>query len=164
MKPAFPPLLAPGRHVMNIASFEALTVHAFPNSTTRSALYAEFQKLFYDIGSRNFPCEIWLNGSFLTHKIDPQDIDLTVIAHVYALESLDLAHRNFFLDTLNGGKSYSRVLDTYRIIQFNMDDVRSRSFRQDDFAKLWGSDWEGFLKGFVVIKIGENDVWFRLFT
>lgn len=78
-KPEFPPLLAPGLVVHTRAELRALTVEAFPASTTRDALWQSLDLLVAELRSHQLlPARLWLDGSFLTEKIDPDDIDLCI--------------------------------------------------------------------------------------
>jgi hypothetical protein len=75
-KPEFPPLLPPGFYPMSLADMRGRCVDAFPLSQTRSAimegLTTVVQRLIY-VGVVG---HLWTDGSFLTQKIDPEDVDL----------------------------------------------------------------------------------------
>lgn len=74
-KPDFPPLLAPGMHKLTLIDLQALAVTPFPGDAQRAALY---QNLINWVGALN-ACGVngtlWLDGSFLTEKPSPSDID-----------------------------------------------------------------------------------------
>lgn len=78
-KPDFPPLLAPGRHVMTLYQFKAAFVDAFPHDKRRLTLYLKLEEFIQMLLVAEIPCEVWLDGSFLTRKEEPDDIDVTVI-------------------------------------------------------------------------------------
>ncbi len=77
-KAEFPPLLQPGFHTFTLQELQVLCVDAFPLSRTRPLIMVEFEKLVRTLHESGFRCEIWADGSFLTEKIDPDDIDLVV--------------------------------------------------------------------------------------
>lgn len=78
-KPEFPPLLAPGLIPHSRAELESLKVGMFPASTTRAALWDSLNLLITELRAyKLLPAKLWLDGSFLTHKIDPDDIDLCI--------------------------------------------------------------------------------------
>jgi len=78
-KPEFPPLLSAGLHRFDAVGLQRLTVRNFAASVSRQRLWDNFKRLVIDKITRvGLSCEIWLNGSFLTHKIDPNDVDFVV--------------------------------------------------------------------------------------
>jgi hypothetical protein len=109
-------------------------------------------------------CELWVDGSFLTEKEEPDDADLTMSALISALELLDLSTQDWILNNLNGGKKYSPLLDTFICVRFPMDDPRRGADKTDYWAEKWGVGWDDRLTGFAVIKLGETDVGHRLCT
>jgi hypothetical protein len=112
----------------------------------------------------NICCELWIDGSFLTEKSVPNDIDLTLVVHQKIFEMLGEKTCDEMVRALNGGKVYSPLLDTYMCFQFDYGDPRSGASGESYWARQWGLDRENFLKGFAVIRIGEGDVWHRLFA
>ena len=78
-KPEFRPLLAPGLVQYAPADLRELTVTAFPESTTREALWQSLDKLISELRDfRLLPARLWIDGSYLTEKVDPDDIDLCI--------------------------------------------------------------------------------------
>jgi hypothetical protein len=88
-KPEFPPLLDAGLHRLTLEELNRLTVDHFPNSETRSPLFAELRKLLALIASLGLKCQIWIDGSFLTEKTNPGDVDFIVDIPVNQLDTLD---------------------------------------------------------------------------
>jgi hypothetical protein len=77
-KPEFAPLLAPGRHTFTLPQLRDLCVEPFVGSPTREVLFRALSELFAALTAHEIPCDIWVDGSFLSEKHDPDDIDLTV--------------------------------------------------------------------------------------
>lgn len=77
-KTVFPPLLSPGFHHMSADDLKALVVDEFPLSVCRSALWDNLVELLNLLVAADLACDIWIDGSFLTRKIDPEDVDLVV--------------------------------------------------------------------------------------
>lgn len=141
-----------------------LTVDAFPSSAMRPALFKELERLAADVVAACACCELWINGSFLTEKPEPNDIDLCFAIFVHDFERMD-SHVQANIDQLlNGGKAYSPVLDTYVCFRFLRDDPRALADTSDYWSEKWGKGWDNWLKGFAVIKFGESDVGLRLFA
>ncbi len=87
-KPEFRPLLAPGLIPHSGDELRVLTVDGFPASSTRKALWDSLQLLVSELRGHNLlPAKLWLDGSFLTEKIDPDDLDLCVEIEVDRINS-----------------------------------------------------------------------------
>lgn len=57
----------------------------FPQSRTRADLMRNFRAVFARIAQTGIRGEVWVDGSFLTEKIDPADVDcvLNIPPHFY---------------------------------------------------------------------------------
>lgn len=61
----------------NLEILETVFVNDFPNSTTRKALFENYIRFIYQFQDEVFPFfEQWINGSFVTMKENPKDIDI----------------------------------------------------------------------------------------
>ena len=62
---------------VDLATFEAYFVTAFPKSTTRKRLFENYLRYIYRFQDEVFPFfEQYINGSFVTKKENPNDIDI----------------------------------------------------------------------------------------
>ena len=86
-KEDFPPLLGPGFHVKTMAELRAMCVDAFPLSITRGAIMAGFERFVAMLNAENIRGDIWVNGSFTTQKIDPEDVDVVLRVDVEFYEN-----------------------------------------------------------------------------
>ena len=77
-KPELPPLLQPGLHRVTMPRLRKLCVDAFPLSTTRLKLFDGLNRLLAWFAQTSIAAEMWIDGSFLTQKIDPSDVDLVL--------------------------------------------------------------------------------------
>lgn len=75
----FPPLLTVGFHPMTVPDLRALCVTAFPLSTTRDPIMCTLEAMCTAISVSLIRSEIWVDGSFLTKKIEPNDVDAVVV-------------------------------------------------------------------------------------
>jgi hypothetical protein len=73
------PLLPMGLHEMDLDELRRLCVDGFPTSTNRRYLADAFEELVDALVECGLSCEIWVNGSFLTSKLDPADLDVVFI-------------------------------------------------------------------------------------
>lgn len=93
--------LTPGIHTYNINEFKQQFVSSFTNSTTRTTIYANFILWLKQVIKVVPPRYLWLDGSYLTNKIDPNDLDLIMFyypediqSEQQALDLGELIHRD----------------------------------------------------------------------
>lgn len=84
-KDEFPPLLEAGFHTKTLEDLKVLVVDGFPKSQRRQTLWNNFLHLLALIKQAGLSCDIWVDGSFLTQKIDPDDVDFVVEVPISAL-------------------------------------------------------------------------------
>ena len=77
-KPEFPPLLPDGFHPKTLDELEALCVDGFNLSTTRPTIMAGLRNMVQKLEAEGIEADLWVNGSFLTKKIDPEDADIAL--------------------------------------------------------------------------------------
>ena len=97
--------LNPGIHPYNISDFEEQFVKEFGNSTTRKNIYEKFKIWIKAVINEVKPRYIWLDGSFVTEKIDPNDLDLVIFYRPEDITSEDISERLMFL--INASKGFS---------------------------------------------------------
>lgn len=77
-KADFPALLPPGIHTHTLATIESLAVLPFPDDLRRVVLFEHLAKWLQSVQSINISARMWIDGSFLTQKPGPDDIDCVV--------------------------------------------------------------------------------------
>lgn len=77
-KPEFPPILPVGLHPMSVVEIRAMCVGAFPLSTTRNEIMSGLEVLVGALTKGQIPTEVWVDGSFVTQKVDPEDVDVVL--------------------------------------------------------------------------------------
>jgi hypothetical protein len=71
-KPDYPPLLGVGFHTVTLDELRRLCVERFPESMTRRILADQLTAVIEAVRKAGLPGEFWVDGSFLTEKLDPQ--------------------------------------------------------------------------------------------
>lgn len=79
--------LTPGIHTYKLDEFEQQFVTAFTSSTRRPTIYDNFKRWLDQLLQVLPPRYVWLDGSYLTLKIDPKDIDLVVFYYPEDIQS-----------------------------------------------------------------------------
>lgn len=74
----FPPLLPAGLQKMTLTELKTLVVDKFTYSQSRPALWSNFMEIIDKLIDEKIPCDIWVDGSSLTEKINPDDVDFVV--------------------------------------------------------------------------------------
>lgn len=90
------PLLPPGLHDVTEADLDNHFLSAFKDSATRPGLVAGLRAFILALRRVGIPCELWIDGSFSTQKLDPNDVDLVVFATKQHLDQLDPTKQQFF--------------------------------------------------------------------
>ena len=80
MPPKFdhPALLPPGVHRLDDTALFALAVAPFPNDVYRRQLYGQLGHWQNQLRSMGIGGTLWIDGSFLTVKASPEDIDIVI--------------------------------------------------------------------------------------
>lgn len=160
----YPPLLPPGRHVMTLTEIEIRFVDAFKGNGRRVHLFQRFEAFFQEYLLAGFCCEMWLDGSFLTEKTDPDDIDATVIIEPQVGATLNGSQLDLVEKT--NKCHFGPDVDGFAYILLDRDDPDYH----DDLvnpARTWHEVYgaehsKEWLKGFVVLKVRETDVGLRI--
>lgn len=74
-KPDFPALLTPGMHSLTIQDLHDLAVAPFPQDQRRAELYKKLCIWAKALQAAGVNGTLWLDGSFLTEKVNPGDVD-----------------------------------------------------------------------------------------
>ena len=77
-KEEFPPLLEPGFHVMTLADLRVKCVVAFSLSKSRSKIMDGLDKFVDMLRGESVVGDLWIDGSFMTQKLDPEDVDVVL--------------------------------------------------------------------------------------
>ena len=93
-KEDFPPLLADGLKVRTLEEIDALCVDAFPLSSTRKRLMAGLRAMVDRLVDVGIQGNLWIDGSFLTTKTDPDDVDIVLELSQATTDNLPEAQAN----------------------------------------------------------------------
>jgi hypothetical protein len=116
-KPEFPPLLEKGRHQMSLLELRELCVNAFPLSTTRLKIMDGLEKIVEKLRSNSIQGEIWVDGSFVTAKIDPEDADLVLRCPADFYENSTQKQRGI-VDWLSSNLRNTYLCDSYCFMEW----------------------------------------------
>lgn len=86
-KPESTPILPCGQVVVTLLQLKRLTVDSFTKET-RPKIFAAFLNIVRLIKESGIGCEMWIDGSYLTNKTAPKDIDFSCIFNGIELDAL----------------------------------------------------------------------------
>lgn len=152
-KPEYPPLLAVGFHELSLAELRRLCVEPFPLSKTRGKLADEFEKVAERVRAVNLVCDFWVNGSFLTKKIGPSDVDFIVRFDGAVIDAAN-DEQNAVIDFLQSDLS---SIGCHSFVHVEFPKGHSQHWvgvwMQAYWLKQWGFARDEEMKGIAVIKI-----------
>ena len=129
----------PGIKEIPLDEFKTVFVNGFPNSKTRSPIFAGFERYNQDFKNQIYDKFVqWLNGSFTTSKENPNDIDLVNLVKVSDELIAKQGLLKLFLTT--GGSKEKYLVDGYFVPIYDKDDPRYTVTEQQ--LAYW-SDWFG---------------------
>jgi len=154
---AFPPgsdTLAPGRHAATVGDIEAALVNGFPNSTTRRPLFESWNTVREAI-SRVVGVETeWIDGSYVTMKEDPKDIDMVTHLTGTELDALDVADQALLRGLVAANLSQAlHGCDSYVCPVYQRNHPNHALYEQafQYWEKWFGHDRNGQPKGYVEV-------------
>jgi len=151
-KPEFPPLLDRGFHMWTMPQVRAGLVTAFATSLTRGGIVDGLERLVARLDDAGIIGELWLDGSFLTEKIDPKDIDclLRVWSDLY---DGDAAKRAVVDWACEVDRRETHSCDTYKWVEYKRGHpLFDASVSDREYWTGWfGKSCSGLPKGIVVV-------------
>lgn len=115
-KDEYPPLLPPGFHKMSHKDLEKIVVGAFPLSKRRGALWTSLTFVLDALRDLKIPCDVWVDGSFLTKKIDPCDVDFILDIPVSAMDKATPEQAQFIQNI--AGQLYRKSDNLHSFVMF----------------------------------------------
>ncbi|HEC65976.1 MAG TPA: hypothetical protein ENI23_11845 [bacterium] len=150
----FPPLLPDGIHEMTLEKLQDLCVTSFPLSKTRESTMLDIEELCNALSSNKLEAEVWVDGSFLTGKIDPMDSDIAVRLDGVAYESATKKQKQIVDKVKQKGFSNNSKCDSYVFFEYHKNDFRFSigEGMRDYWIKQYGRSRSQEMKGIAVIR------------
>jgi hypothetical protein len=149
----YPPLLPFGFHDTTAPALRDLCVNAFPRSTTRGVIMDKLEQVINAIEAARLSGELWVDGSFLTEKIDARDVDV-VLHGTLAPGKVDLGNPGHVaaINWLGSNLKASHMCDSYTCLYVAADPNRARwrQYWQNTFGYSRGR----LCKGIAVLILG----------
>jgi len=123
----YDPLLPAGFHDIDIDKLDDLFVNNFTNNTRRSHLVSQLRIFLNELSRVNAKFEIWLDGSFLTLKDEPDDIDLLIVYDINQINALTVNERKI-INSLLFNRDTMKIRYDLDISPCLKDNVNERSY------------------------------------
>lgn len=136
---------------IELPTLKTYFVDAFPNLTTRKRLFENYLHYIYRFQDEVFPFfEQWINGSFVTQKENPKDIDLVTFLDYQVYEKRgDNVLDKFWTFSLE-----EQGIDSYIVKEFPKTHLFHKEYQS--FQKIWNERYKmgrhDIPKGFLKIK------------
>jgi len=150
----FAPLLPVGVHTLTVDQLRDLCVLPFPTSLRRRRLMSRLEEIVRKLETEQVKGCLWIDGSFLTEKINPNDVDVV------------LGVSSEFLDDATAGQQllvswvFSNLKDTHDCDSFVRTEFpilhKRYYFGQENkqyWLDLFGRSTGGTLKGIAAIDL-----------
>lgn len=125
-KPEYDPLLPAGIHDIELSNLDNLFVDNFANNTRRGHLVSQLRIFLTELSKVNAKFEIWLDGSFLTLKDEPDDIDLLIVFDKNQINALSVDEEIIINSLFH--RATTKIRYDLDILLCRNDDEKNRSF------------------------------------
>lgn len=163
-KEEFKPLLAPGRHIRTMDELERICVVPFDTSATRSRLMGQLRRLSDRLVGRVGTFDLWVDGSFVTEKVNPEDIDLTIVVDGDVADSLEPEAQADLMSIMD---NQHLISDLHAFVVVTRPRGHPDNPALSEAAAQMSAWWQvmrsGWCKGMPILRWGETDAGIRLF-
>ncbi len=157
------PLLAPGCHYFSLSEIEVLCVHSFHGAarTCRERLYYALEEFVQRVLAGRFCCTVFVDGSFLTRKPEPDDVDVLVSTELCVLEALNDSQLAI-LHEIN--EQFVQRVDSLAMTTYPRGHALFGSALDiGNSGQIYGVEHsQSWLKGYAALRLWETDVGHRI--
>ncbi|MCF6129066.1 hypothetical protein L1S35_05225 [Flavobacterium sp. AS60] len=144
-KPEFEPIFPPGFHTIDLNQLDELFVTNFEDNSKRQTLVNQLRNFLNELSKINTNFEIWLDGSFTTLKIEPEDIDILVVYNANKLNLLP-NDQKVIVNSLLGNRTATKIRYNIDVLICADDDVNNRSYWRGWFGYSRSEQPKGIAK------------------
>src|SRR5690348_320273 len=111
------PLFAAGFHPLPLTAIRRFCVDAFQLSSTRANIMNGIETVVQRLEAAVIIGELWLDGGFLTEKIDPEDVDM-VLRVAGAIYDSGTVEQHDVIDWINSNLKAALLCDSYSFFEY----------------------------------------------
>ncbi len=132
--PDFPPLLPLGFHPKTLDEIDKLCVAGFPLSKSRKPIMEGLRQFVQKLNDAEVEGDLWLDGSFLSQKIDPKDVDIVLRLSGEFYDAAEPVVRDA-VDWVVTNQKSTLLCDSYTLFEYQT------THPLHDEGKWWYSYW-----------------------
>lgn len=157
-KEEFPPLLSEGLHLMELEQLKEMCVAKFPLSRTREPIMIGLQRLVAELEGRGVETAVWVDGSFVTEKINPEDADVVLCTDGSVFDE-GTDEQRAILHTVNANLKDALNRDSYLSLEYpqghplHEEGQRLRRY----WLRQFGTSRSDQPKGIAVVRVARDD-------
>jgi hypothetical protein len=102
---------------MTVQQVRDICVTKFPSSKNRPAIMDNLEHIIDSLSRVSVVADIWVDGSFLTEKIEPEDSDIVVCIQHHVYEN-GTAHQRDAIDWINSNLKKTLLCDSYLHVEY----------------------------------------------
>jgi Family of unknown function (DUF6932) len=143
-----------GFHPLSLAEVEAMCVTNFPLSASRQPIMDGLKAFVGRLISEAVQGDLWLDGSFLTEKIDPEDVDIVLRMQADLYDYGTPEYRDA-VDWVISNRKATLKCDSYILFQYYLGHplYDEGEWWYSYWHMKWGFSREEDPKGSAVIKL-----------
>ena len=149
-KEEFPPLLQAGFHKKTMLELRQLCVDGFPQSVRRPKIMEGLDQVVWELSDLKLIAEVWVDGSFLTQKIEPDDSDVVVCIKEDFLKTATREQNIWLREFQKNRKGFKDKFYCDLYIHVEYDHATSEWMRAY-WVRQYGFSRNNEMKGIVVI-------------
>jgi hypothetical protein len=149
-KVEYAPLLGAGLHNLSSDSRRRLCLERFPSSITRKKIFENVEAFTATINSHAIKGVIWVDGSFLTEKLNPDDADILLLVGSDDYRQFSQQQKDFIAH-LSGQSLYHQYrLDNYVAV---VGQDASGQYQHAYWLRQFGFSRDNRMKGILTITV-----------
>ena len=154
-KADFPGLLPIGRHSMGLDEVRMTCVDHFPLSKTRNMIMLGLIGVVERLRGAGIEGELWIDGSFLTEKIDPEDCDMVLRIPGLFFDACTPEQQTAVDWVTEGARKTTHHCDAYAFPAYpeGHPDYWVGEYMYAYWMKQWGFDRSENMKGIAVVEL-----------
>ncbi|MBO3759467.1 hypothetical protein [Ciceribacter sp. L1K22] len=160
----YPPLLAPGAHYLSLPEVKSLVVDRFSAGyqSARLKLYQQLEEFIQLLLTNNILGDLAIDGSFLTEKPNPNDVDV-LLTYDFDISTSLSQIQNDLIDQINTSYLFENV-DSLAIVRYPRDHpLFGSAIDVATMSNHYGiENSEAWTKGYVVFRLWETKIGCRI--
>jgi hypothetical protein len=142
-KPEYPPLLSVGFHEMTVEQIRDICVTNFPLSKKRKGIMDNLEHIISCLSLVGIVADVWVDGSFMTEKIEPEDSDIVVCIENGVYDNGTLQQRDT-IEWINSNLRADLLCDSYVHVEYP---IGHPSHSEGEWLRAYWIKQFGFSRG-----------------